>query len=563
MSGPPALSVVVATTGRQTWRRTVDSLRNSAAAGQAATEILLVWQAPDHPPVSAELRVLDVIPVSLSYARNCGLAESQGDFVAFVDDDEVVEEGYVRGVLRAFATSPHPEAIFGAVLPLDGNGVPYCMTEGEQREIFRGRRAPWRVGTGGNMAFRRSALVRAAGFDVHMGVASPGRSGEDTEIILRFLRSGSTVVFDPDVVVRHPKKTEAEALASRQPYGFGTGRLARRNRDVKVAAQYSSSLALAFLAAQRTGSARRRLETWKTLQGFAVGVLAPGRWMSPVRILDRMPQETGRLLPAELAPLPVRFAGQPHFRFRAGGRVLHVHDHPDPALLQAYELRERLRGQGLAGVPRLHGARMDRNALWVVEDFVAGRPPRLGTAEQWLPSVSRWALQLSCHHGSPIGESPMWPKQRERVLGHIAPGLRKTVARALDDVAACPSTAVHGSLHRRNVLLTGEGFRVGGWEHAQSGGLPGQDLLLLHASARSGQPDARLLAAVVLDPGHPLGVDLQAAGLPGEVRMAGVLAASALWAAREAAAAAALGSRTGSSSFTFGPLLERLARTLA
>src|SRR5450759_979504 len=73
----------------------------------------------------------------------------------------------------------------------------------------------------------------------------------------------------------------------------------------------------------------------------------------------------------------------------------------------------------------------------------------------------------------------------------------------------------------------------------------------------------RLLAAVVLDPGHPLGVDLQAAGLPGEVRMAGVLAASALWAAREAAAAAALGSLTGSSSFTFGPLLERLARTLA
>jgi hypothetical protein len=540
----------------------VDSVLRSAAVAEGTDiEILLVWQSVDPPPRVAGVRTLDVFPVSLSYARNRGLSEARAHLVSFLDDDEVVELGYVANVLQAFCDRPDAVGVFGAVSPLDDDGVPYCVVEGDERLVFRGRRAPWRVGTGGNMAFRREALVGAGGFDLQTGVATPGRSGEDTDIILRFLRSGQTLLLDPDIVVLHPTKTEQEVWASRYPYGFGTGRVARRNRDAKVAAQYSASLVQAFVAAERNGNRQRRQESLETLRGFLAGALTPTRWAAPAAALQRLPAEVAAAVPGSLRALPVHFTGEPRFDYRGDGRVLHLHVNPPTDIEDAFRLREGLRLAGLPRIAPLHAAIAERDAFWVVEDDKTGRPAAGRQAQRWLPQVTDWAVDLARTAVSALTCAD-WTAERARLLGAASHALHPLLGKALDAVGACPQVPVHGDLRLANVQVTRTGLAITNWDHASARGLPGQDLLLLHATARTGHPNRALLQHVAEGGEHPLGRALEAAGLPKRLHAAGVLTAAALWAAEEAEARHCLGVRRLAPR-VYGPLLERLASALA
>jgi hypothetical protein len=563
VNGSPALSVVVATTGRPTWRRLVDSILHSVdqAAG-VRVEVLLVWQSSAPPPHVERVRTLDAFPVSLSYARNRGLLASRGDLVAFLDDDEVAETAYIANLIQAFAAHPEAAAVFGAVSPLDHVGIPYCVVEGDGQQSFHGRRAPWRVGTGGNMAFRRSILLRMGGFDLQLGVATPGLSGEDTDIILRMLRDQRTLIQDSQIVVRHPTKTFEEVLASRYPYGFGTGRVARVNRDAKVAAQYCASLAQALVASHRSGSRRRRQESWQTFHGYLAGGLKPTRWLAPVAALTRLPEPIFTAFPGQPSSLAVQFDGQPRFDYESGGRVLHVHVHPDDRLLSSYTMRERLRLSGFANLPRLRAVIVERDALWAVEDEVRGQPVRPGRLSQWLPLATAWAVELARTEFGTAKISPDSRAERDRLLDLTPNTLRKAVEQALDESATCPRVLGHGNLQPTNLLLSPSGLTVMGWERFSESALPGQDLMLLHATARTGRPDARLLLDVVADPAHALRATLASAGLPERQVKAAVVAAAAVWAATESVNRSYLGVAR-SVEPVFGPLLERLAQTLS
>ena len=213
----------------------------------------------------------------VSNARNRGLAATTAPVVAFVDDDEVVDPAWVGALLAGFDPRS-AAAAFGPVEPLDDRGIPYCHLPPGERRVFSGRQvAPWIVGTGGNMAFHRAALVDLGGFDLRLGPGAEGRSAEESDVIVRLLRSGADIVWLPEFGVYHPTKDEQQHLAVRYPYGFGMGRVVRKHRAARIGARYLVAALQSYVTGWMTHSPRRRREALATLRGFLAGALMPVR----------------------------------------------------------------------------------------------------------------------------------------------------------------------------------------------------------------------------------------------------------------------------------------------
>jgi GT2 family glycosyltransferase len=203
----PDLSVTVACMRDGTVRRTVASLIASARAAAIDTEILVIWQGNGPPPVLPGAEVVPIHNVNLSYARNRGAQRSAAPLVGFVDDDELVDLGWVPAAVRALADA---DGAFGPIDALDADGRPHCETGHGEERVYEGYIAPWLVGTGGSMAFRADALRAHGGFDLRFGAGSVGMSAEETELIWRLMSDGRRIRWAPDMVVYHPTKTAAK-----------------------------------------------------------------------------------------------------------------------------------------------------------------------------------------------------------------------------------------------------------------------------------------------------------------------------------------------------------------
>jgi hypothetical protein len=362
--GSVELSVVVCSIGHAGLERTVASLVASAEAARVRIEVVVVWQGHMVPPrLDGPVRVVDVFPLGLSYARNRGIAVVQAPLVGFVDDDEVVDEGWVGAVLSSLAR-PGVAGIFGAVLSLDDEGVPHCLFEVDEERFFSGTATvPWVVGTGGNMAFRRAPLVEAGCFDPLFGVGAEAKAADESELIARLLRSGHTLAWSPGMVVYHPTKAPSARLASRYPYGFGMGRVVRRHRAPLIGAKYMKATLHYLLGGLRAGDSQQSSEAAQTVSGFVAGVWRPVAPASPRAVLDRAPEEVRReLAGASLEPQYVQFDGVPRLRYRSGDRRLDVYVAAPDDLERSLGARSDVRA-----------LERDRDALWVVSERSAER----------------------------------------------------------------------------------------------------------------------------------------------------------------------------------------------
>ena len=539
----PEISAVISTIGASAVTETAESVVDSASSSGRSVEILVLWSGAEKVPSLPEgARVLEVFPAGLAYSRNRGLQAASAPFVAFVDDDEVVDPAWVGAVLETFATDAAPAGVFGPIAPRDERGLPYCRYEagGELRLFARGT-APWGIGSGGNMAFRREVLLEIGGFDPLFGLGSVSRSAEEAEAIHRLLDAGHVLAWAPEAVVYHPTKTAAERLESRFPYAYGLGKLARRHRAPALAARYGKEIAGALASGARARDARRLRETHETLRGFATGLAFRARPVSPESVLARVPDTISAALDAaHVEPCPPSYRPDPHYVYRAGpDRILHVYANPNPRLREGLAIRDRLRSESEApGIPQTFALGQGVDALWVLEQRLEGRPPRPEQVDRWFGPVAGWVLRLPAAAGT-VRESSWWADEAKAAVDVSPPALRGAVAAALETVGGLPARVVHGDLQRKNVLL-GEASSVGvvDWEHAHGAGPPGLDLLFLAVMARSDRPDGELLLALARgeDPTWaPLRAQLRQAGIGDRELAPFLLAMLAVWAADERA----------------------------
>ena len=192
--------------------------------------------AAAHPGVT--LRMVREESPGVSYARNRGLAEARGGIVVFIDDDERVNEGFLRAYADFFDS--HPEAVVagGRIVAEYPGGRPAWMSKWVEMPIanpmdFGAAVRPFpagRVPGGGNMAFRRSAALRYGGFDPSLGrVGRMLIGGEENDFFERLMRGGETCWYVPGAVMWHiiPPEKLTESYFRRLCYNVGVSQRLR------------------------------------------------------------------------------------------------------------------------------------------------------------------------------------------------------------------------------------------------------------------------------------------------------------------------------------------------
>jgi glycosyltransferase involved in cell wall biosynthesis len=145
----------------------------------------------------------------LSHARNRGIGEAQGRYVAFTEDDERSDASWVQALLDTFEEYSC-DAVAGRIELLWSDLRPAWLTDellgflgylnyGEPQVLTR-EKPPF----GGNMAFDRAVFSRIGVFDTRLG--RQGRKligGEEMEFFCRFLGSGGVAVYQPKALMHH------------------------------------------------------------------------------------------------------------------------------------------------------------------------------------------------------------------------------------------------------------------------------------------------------------------------------------------------------------------------
>lgn len=153
----------------------------------------------EHP--EAGIRLITQPNSGVSAARNRGIAEAKGDYIALLDADDMWLTGYIAEVCRLMEYYPEADAYATAFDIVNGTqrvAAPVPATEGyiNIAEEALLRRYPIIPSTA---TLRREAVLRAGGFPEGM------RIGEDQWLWVRMVQQGAKFCFSPMSLVRYSR----------------------------------------------------------------------------------------------------------------------------------------------------------------------------------------------------------------------------------------------------------------------------------------------------------------------------------------------------------------------
>jgi succinoglycan biosynthesis protein ExoM len=194
----PEVSVCVATCQRpRGLARLLDSLARQKLPRGPSLEVVVVDNDAEGSAAPVLGRFRELLPLrafveprrNIAHARNRALAEARGRWLAFVDDDEEAEEGWLAAYWDRLESGEDADGWFGPVLPRAEQAPPDWLDL--ERFYARPRRASGSL-LGLAEASTSNAFVRRSLFEVRRFDPAFGRSGgEDTEVFARLLRAGA------------------------------------------------------------------------------------------------------------------------------------------------------------------------------------------------------------------------------------------------------------------------------------------------------------------------------------------------------------------------------------
>jgi glycosyltransferase involved in cell wall biosynthesis len=214
------ITVAICTWNRsQTLRQTLEQLTEIRLPTGVEWELLIVNncctddtdQVVDSYRGRLPIRLLHESRAGQSHARNLAVREATGSYIAWTDDDVLVDPNWLGTILQAFLryeadwvfgrsepkwlTVPPPwysNRFRGHFALLDYGPEPFVVTE--CGHPFYGL----------NFAGTHDAHVRLSGFRTEFGLRGLGGGvGEDVDIFERALATGMRIVYTPDAVVQH------------------------------------------------------------------------------------------------------------------------------------------------------------------------------------------------------------------------------------------------------------------------------------------------------------------------------------------------------------------------
>ena len=112
----PLVSIIVRSMARPTLAAALDSI---ARQDHPRIEVVLVAAAgPAHPPPPASAGnhpvrfIASDTPLKRPDAANVGLLAATGDWITFLDDDDTLQDGHIRGLVEASANAPDARFVY-------------------------------------------------------------------------------------------------------------------------------------------------------------------------------------------------------------------------------------------------------------------------------------------------------------------------------------------------------------------------------------------------------------------------------------------------------------------
>lgn len=232
------LTVVICTHDRaRLLGRTLEAL-NAAQRPAAGARLLVIanhCQDETHALLSAyaaapgerlPLRWLAEPTPGKSHALNRALREVDTGLLAFVDDDQRVDPGFLRAICDTADAVPEADLFCGRLLPdWDGTEPAWVHDQGPYRvyplpvpNFDLGPAPCWvdpglALPSGGNAVVRTSWLPRIGPFSTDLGPVGHDLGGsEDSEWFLRALQLGARLYYSPAIVQHHHIAAERLAL---------------------------------------------------------------------------------------------------------------------------------------------------------------------------------------------------------------------------------------------------------------------------------------------------------------------------------------------------------------
>jgi glycosyltransferase involved in cell wall biosynthesis len=322
----PVLDVVIPTRNRPD--RLAECVDSILATGYRHVRVIVVDNAPSGPETAdlfagradwtSQVRYVREDRPGVSLARNRGLKYATAEFVAFVDDDVIVDRGWAAGLVSAFLDEPEAGCVTGPIIAaeLDTQAQMWIeeyggFSKGFVRRVFDPLDSrnevplfPYAAGTygsGANMAFRRETIIKIHGFDPALGIGTAARGGEDLAAFAGALLAGRRLVYEPNMMVKHRHHRSYQKL--RQvilAYGVGLGAyLAKTVYDrpstfLSIARRVPPGL-MYLLRPESPKNAHKsagypRELTVRELAGLACGPFAYAAGMIELRRQDRRPK---------------------------------------------------------------------------------------------------------------------------------------------------------------------------------------------------------------------------------------------------------------------------------
>ena len=275
----PTFDLILATVGRaEELRRFLGSLEAQTHGG---FRLIVVDQNDDDRVEQASAGCpFEVVRLrsarGLSRARNVALPHVTADLVAFPDDDCVYPDDLLERVARRFAAEPALDGLTGREVDAGGRSSPSWETDAALLTDDN----LWNRAISFTIFLRRKTVESVGEFDEELGLGSgkPWSSGEEIDYLVRAVRNGARIAYDPTLTVTHPTKTQAEAERRALAYrdGASVGFILRKNRyPRRVVARTlvrPPGGALVSLVKLDGARARERLAAWRgRIAGYRKG----------------------------------------------------------------------------------------------------------------------------------------------------------------------------------------------------------------------------------------------------------------------------------------------------
>ncbi len=249
----PKVSIVVSNYNGLKLNLVLYSLSSILGADYPNFEVILVDNASTDNTVSQVMRKfskdkrLKIIKNSInmySQGLNLGLANSDGVYVVFFNNDIEFKPGYLQKVVSLLQKETKAALIQGKLLyfydhkiidsageTMDIYGNPITIGAGEKDSDKYNRQTQILSASGSASVIRRSALDTVGNFDSNYGIGY-----EDMDLALRLRLKGFRVLYLPDAVIYHKRgRTDLSAMVRvKVRWHFNKNRLATMIKNYPI-----------------------------------------------------------------------------------------------------------------------------------------------------------------------------------------------------------------------------------------------------------------------------------------------------------------------------------------